>query len=170
MGRGGRKCLYPVRVEPRLDEVAAWAREGLSHEQIAQRLGIALSSLHLYRSQFSEFSDALRVSREIADQQVENALFKRAIGYEYVETREEIADGPQGPSSKTVTIRKQRAPDVTAQKFWLTVRRPDRWPAKADPDHADANVLVLHLDDRHPMRIRPAEPQQIEAGTDGHHS
>ena len=56
---------------------------------------------------------------------MESALYKRAVGYSYDEVREEY-DGDV--LIKKTVVRKQEAPDTTAQIFfWLKNRRPDRW-------------------------------------------
>ncbi|WP_295284102.1 hypothetical protein [Veillonella sp.] len=66
--------------------------------------------------------------KTVVDIQVENALLKRALGYEYVEYSEECSeDGIK--KKKTV---KHVIPDTTAQIFWLKNRRPDLWRDKRD--------------------------------------
>ena len=50
---------------------------------------------------------------------MENALLKRALGYEYDEITYE-----NGEEVKRVT--KQVAPDITAQIFWLKNRKPQQ--------------------------------------------
>ena len=63
------------------------------------------------------------------DRQVENALLKRALGYEYDEITTEY-----GKEIKRVT--KQVVPDVTAQIFWLKNRKPDQWRDKQQIEHS----------------------------------
>lgn len=71
---------------------------------------------------------------------VENALLKRALGYSYVETiREQVIDydkttglpvGSHLEIKKEIT--KEVVPDTTAQIFWLKNRRPEEWRDKRD--------------------------------------
>ncbi len=54
---------------------------------------------------------------------VERALLKRALGYDYVETRTEETD----KGFKKTETTKHVPPDTKAAVFWLKNRRPDRW-------------------------------------------
>lgn len=117
--------------------LAAWARDGLTNEQIAKKCDIAESTLYTWMDTYPEISEALKKGKEITDIEVENALKKRAVGYSYTETMTET--GPDGVKvRKTV---KQVAPDVTAQIFWLKNRKRDQWRDKQLDDGADADVL-----------------------------
>lgn len=72
--------------------LAAWARDGLTDEQIAHNMGIAYSTLRVWKEKYSALSAALKKNKEIADAQVENALFKRAIGCKVTEVIEQRLD------------------------------------------------------------------------------
>ena len=71
--------------------------------------------------------EALKKGKEIVDIQVENALLKRALGYEYMEERVEISEKD---GRKVIQMTKTVPPDTTAQIFWLKNRRPDQWRDK----------------------------------------
>ena len=62
-----------------------WARDGLTNEQIAHNMGITAKTLYVWKSAYGEICEALKKGKEIVDIQVENALLKRALGYEYME-------------------------------------------------------------------------------------
>nr|WP_207734164.1 transposase [[Eubacterium] tenue] len=103
--------------------IEGWARDGLTDEQIAKNLGIAYSTFREYKNKYSALSASLKKGKEVVDYEVENALLKRALGYEYDEVTYE-----NGKETKRVT--KQVAPDTTAQIFWLKNRKPDKWRDK----------------------------------------
>lgn len=103
--------------------ISAWARDGLTLVQIAKNVGVADSTFREWKARFPAIAAALKRSRELADIEVENALFKRAIGYEY--TEKTVVTSSKGVSETIVT--KRMAPDVGAQAFWLKNRRPDIW-------------------------------------------
>lgn len=117
------KSKYFTHVEPKLTLIEGWARDGLTDEQIAKNLGIAYSTFREYKNKYSALSASLKKGKEVVDYEVENALLKRALGYEYDEVTYE-----HGKETKRVT--KQVAPDTTAQIFWLKNRRPDKWRDK----------------------------------------
>ena len=102
-----------------------WARDGLTKEQIAHNIGIGRTTLFEWEQKESNIANALKKGREVADYEVENALFKRALGYTYEEKTFE--DGVL----KKVVI-KEVAPDTTAQIFWLKNRKKEQWRDKVE--------------------------------------
>ncbi len=126
--------------EEGLLQLEAWARNGLTDEQIAANIGCACSTLYDWKGKFSEISEALKRGKDVIDIQVENALLKRALGYTYIETTQERVEdydphtglkiGSHMEVTKTVT--KEVQPDTTAQIFWLKNRKPDTWRDKRD--------------------------------------
>lgn len=126
--------------------LAAWARDGLIDEQIAHNCGISAGTLYDWKNRFPQIAEALKKGKEVVDVQVENALLKRALGYETVEEMTE--EGPDG--TKIRTMRKRVPPDVTAQIFWLKNRMPDRWrdkpmPPAPAPDETNTDALSRSL-------------------------
>lgn len=131
--KGGRPTKYYTHVEPRLIEIEGWARDGLIDEQIAHNLGVAYSTFREYKKQFPALAAALKRGKDVVDREVENALLKRALGYEYKEVTEELING-QLQVTKVVT--KQVPPDTTAQIFWLKNRKPDVWRDRHEVGHS----------------------------------
>ncbi len=105
-------------------KLSAWARDGLTDEQIAQNMGIHRDTLNEWKKRYSDISDTLKRGKDVIDIQVENALLRRALGYEYKEVSEKYENGIL--TEKKVTT-KQVVPDTTAQIFWLKNRRRERW-------------------------------------------
>ncbi len=132
------KGKFTAWLEPdNLTRLEAWARDGLTLEQIAHNIGCSLSTLHEWMNRFSDISDALKRGRDVVDIEVENALLKRALGYSYEETM--IEDSPDGHKTRVTT--KFIPPDTTAQIFWLKNRRPSRWRDKP-VDESDSAALT----------------------------
>ena len=88
----GRKSKYDTHVAPRLQEIEWWCREGLTEIEICKRLDVAESTFNNYKREFSELMESLKKGKEIADYQVEDALFKRAVGYEYTERTAKVVE------------------------------------------------------------------------------
>lgn len=91
-------------------------------------MGISTTSLYDYQLKFPEITDALKRGKAPVDNEVENALLKRALGYEYEEVTTEIIEQPDGSQRKHIKrTKKMVVPDTVAQIYWLNNRRPDTW-------------------------------------------
>lgn len=123
--------------EDGLAQIEQWAREGLTDELIARKMGINPATLYKWQNSYGEISEALKKGKAPVDIQVENALLKRALGYDYEETVTEVVEMPDGSKRRHIKkTTKQVVPDVTAQIYWLNNRRPDRWRNKAVADNS----------------------------------
>lgn len=112
-------------------KLEGWARDGLTEGQIAENMGVTRETLRVWKNKYSVISATLKRGKEVVDRQVENALLKRALGYEYTETtREYIPEIGEMHVTKEVT--KQVVPDTTAQIFWLKNRKPQDWRDKQE--------------------------------------
>ena len=116
----------------------------MTDEQIVGSLGISRSTLNEWKKN-SDISDTLKRGKEVVDRQVENALLKRALGYQYDEVTQELTEGineETGSSemmlNETKHVTKEVQPDVVARIFWLKNRRPDKWRDKQDVEHSGA--------------------------------
>lgn len=65
----------------------------------------------------------LKKGKDVADYEVESALFKRAKGYEYTEIKTKAGED----GIETTTTSKHVPPDTGAAIFWLKNRRADKW-------------------------------------------
>jgi len=111
-----------------------WARDGLTDEQIAHNMGIKRQTLYDWKKKYPDISDALKRGKEVVDREVENALLKRALGYEYEEVKTYIEES-DGKKKKRVEKTVKHVPgDVTAQIFWLKNRKPEVWRDKKETE------------------------------------
>ncbi|MGX2947192.1 helix-turn-helix domain-containing protein [Enterococcus alishanensis] len=116
-----------------LIRIEGWARDGLSDEQVANNIGISRSTLNDWKKRFPDISDTLKKGKDVADREVENALFKRAVGFSYTEVTQELMDS--GELKVTKKVIKQVSPDTGAAAFWLKNRKPDVWRDKQEVEH-----------------------------------
>ena len=122
-------------IKDKLILVEGWARDGLTDKQIADNLGISKDTFYKYKKDHTDFSDSLKKGKELIDYQVENALLKRALGYDYIETTKECKWNKKLEKFEMVvtkTVTKQVAPDTTAQIYWLNNRKPKYWRNRID--------------------------------------
>ena len=137
------KGKYEKWLEPDgLLRIQGWARDGLTDEQIARNMGINRATLYRWKEQFRDISDALKETKEVADREIENALYKRARGFRYTEKITETRYDLNGEPYEYVRIvEKEALPDPTSMIFWLKNRRPKYWRDKPAEVIDDNDVL-----------------------------
>jgi transposase-like protein len=149
----GRKGKFQEWLtEDGLTRLTGWARDGLTDEQIAQNIGINRATLYDWIKRYDNIANAIKKGKEPVDIQVENALLRRALGYDYEETITEIEDLGNNKTKKHVRrVTKHVPPDTTAQIFWLKNRKPKQWRDKMEAavsvDTEDLSPLVELLKD-----------------------
>jgi len=122
-----------------------WARDGLTDEQIAYNMGIAVRTLYVWKERFHQIMHSLKKGKEVADFEVENALYKRALGYNYEEVKTHVEELNGKKKKKVEKTHKHIPADVTAQIFWLKNRKPKEWRDKQDLEHT-GNIGVTIID------------------------
>lgn len=133
--------------EDNLMLLECWARDGYTFQDIANRIGIAVSTLRMWRMQYPDIDNALKKGREIIDYKVENALLKSALGYHTKEVKvtTTIRFGKTVETIKEVTD-KEQAPNVSAIQCWLYNRLPNKWKKNRDQlielDDEDTKIQV----------------------------
>ncbi len=117
--------------EEGLLKIEGWARDGATDEILAEFMGISRSTLSEWKKKFPKISDTLKKGKDIVDRQVENALLKNALGYEYEEVNTFITQDENGNTQKKIQkVKRYQRPDTTAQIFWLKNRKPTDWREK----------------------------------------
>lgn len=120
--------------------IEGWARDGLSNKQIAKNMGVSLNVFNKWKKENEVFAGFLKKSKDVADREVENSLFKRANGFEYTETTEERVFNPLTNRFEMVVTKKVHKvvlPDTTAQIFWLKNRKQDVWRDRREIDNTE---------------------------------
>lgn len=113
--------------------LGAWARDGLTDEDIAHNIGISRSTLKEWKKKIPAISATLNTNKAIADIRVENALFKKAIGCTVKEKVISKIKNPDGAVTETErTVERELPPDTTAGIFWLKNRKPKDWRDKQE--------------------------------------
>ena len=144
------KGKYEKWLKPEnLNIIEGWAREGLTNAQIAKNIGINQDTLYAWLKKYPEFSESLKKGKITVDYEVENALLKRALGYDYDEVK--TIKGKDDQIKETIVTRKHMPPNVVAQIYWLKNRKPELWRdkvefAEEDDDQVKAFLQALRGD------------------------
>lgn len=168
----GAKCKYDANTFPLLAE--DYARNGLNEKQIADKLGISLSTLSEYKLKYSEFSEALKRGKRPVDAQVVNSLLERTSGFKVTVNKafkvkkiyyNEKTGRKVKEIEEIVTAEEEIyvPSDTTAQIFWLKNRRPAEWKDKQIMDHQFNNGIVINQPGYEPLQLESGkEVQTIE--------
>jgi hypothetical protein len=108
---------------------------GATDQALADAIDVNVDTIYDWKKKYRGFSEALRRGKILADGKVANALYQRAIGFEYTEvTYEKIgsAENLQKESEelmisdvyKKKIVTKLLAPDPGAAMNWLKNRQP----------------------------------------------
>lgn len=104
-------------------------KKGFIDSEIADFFEVEEKTINNWKKAHPEFLHALKSGKRHSDSKVEDALYNRAIGYEFQEVKEEFEGGSVTKTTKTT---KQLAGDTTAQIFWLKNRQPELWRDKTE--------------------------------------
>lgn len=110
----GRPTKWETHVRPNLDKIAEWARWE-TEESIMKRLDVTGPTWSTYKKEHPELRKALLSKQDLVSQ-VRNALLKRALGFEYEETKKSIRkdDATGRDIVYTEITKKYSPPDVAA--------------------------------------------------------
>lgn len=120
-------------------KISGWARDGLIDEQIAKNIGVSYSTFKEWKKRFPDFSAALKKGKDVVDREVENALFKSAVGFIYEE--EAVTN-----AGDVVRVKKYSKPNTTAQIFWLKNRKRNQWTDKSEVEVSGTVVFANESD------------------------
>ena len=125
---GGRPCKYESHVEPRLQEIYEWVKEGMTDYSIADNLGIARQTLIKYKEQYPNLTDLYSRALHERNRLVMNKMFQRASGEKITLNKQKL--DKQG---NVVDLIEETyiPPDVNAADLFLRNNDPEYKSAKS---------------------------------------
>jgi len=130
------------------------AKAGLTNKEIAEAFGMTIQQFNDLIHDDEEIKQLLDSAKEEPNRMVEQALYKRALGYEVREVVQE-----NGRPTK-VTI-KEIAPDPVSCIFWLKNRDPGKWR-----DVVEMKFSLRDRADRAHDAIGASKKKPLRAGND----
>lgn len=158
-------------------QLGAWARNGLTDEQIAKKMGISATTYYRWQNEHREIWEALKNNKEIVDIQVENALLAKALGISKTvkkpfKVKEVLYDNGKRISEKEHMEYADEEvyipPDTTAQIFWLKNRKPGEWRDKrtVDTNNDTASNLLEIISNGMKEDISKDDIQELQQAAD----
>jgi hypothetical protein len=119
---------------------------GYTDRQVAEHFGIHFTTLYDWKKDHPDFSLALKVGKESADERVVKSLYNRAVGYSFDSEKIMTLTERDGDSSSShierVPTIEHVPPDVTACIFWLKNRRPQEWRDRVEQVNPDIKDII----------------------------
>ncbi|WP_375272062.1 helix-turn-helix domain-containing protein [Sphingomonas sp.] len=119
----------PTSFKPEFVEQARkLAALGATDREAAEFFDVAESTLYLWKHTQPEFSEALKVGKDAADERVVQSLYRKAVGYSFDSVKYHAFEGcvTETPCVEHVP------PSDTAAIFWLKNRKPAEWRDKTE--------------------------------------
>lgn len=140
----GRKELYTSHIKPYLEDISKYKKSGYTESEIASKLGVSYSAFNKYKQKHEELTQALKVGNEELVVELENTLFRRALGFEHEEIRTVIEERSGRPSKRVEKHRKYYPPSDTAIIFALKKLKPEKY---GDELRVNMEQQVIIVDD-----------------------
>ena len=147
----GRPSVYTASWH--IPKAELLCRLGATLEQIAEAFDVSAETIRRWMLKYPDFCGSIYAGRIPADNNVELSLFRRALGYETVETVKtyELAEVEDPETGEVKVIRKltgvkeklkEVPPDTTAMIFWLKNRMPEEWREGYQHTVVDADEIT----------------------------
>ena len=132
----------PSKYDPAfVDQARKLAALGATDREAAEFFGITESTLYLWKHTQSEFSEALKVGKETADERVTQSLYRKAVGYSFDAVKIMQYEGIPIVEPYVEHV----PPSDTAAIFWLKNRRPKEWRDRQDVVHDVTDGMAATL-------------------------
>lgn len=131
-GEGGKskpKIGRPSAYKPEYDEQAyKLCLLSATDAEMADFFGVSEQTFNAWKKAHPSFLESLTRGKGMADANVAERLYQRAMGYEHDDVHPSAYQG-----EVTLTpIRKYYPPDTQAASLWLRNRQPQKWRDKVD--------------------------------------
>ena len=138
--------------ENRYHFVEGLARNGLTLKQCADIFSVSLETISNWMKNDERFHDAWMRGRVHPDHLVEQALFRRAVGYQIEELTQEKS---MGVVTKEKRVVREIAPSEIACFFWLKNRLPHLWQERVQHDVTFRDLMDIA--DKHKHLTGPSQ-------------
>ncbi len=106
---------YWTHVEPKFNVIKKWLLDGLTEEQIYTNLRVGKTSWYDYKNKYPELNELVKKGKEGMVAEVENSLFKLAVGFHYETDEVHKVKDPDGfDVLQVVRVLKYKPPETGA--------------------------------------------------------
>ena len=163
---------YKKWLEPdNLIKLRSWARDGLTNEQIAKKIGVKRQTFQRWLSTYSDMSDALKKGKEIVDAEIEDSLIsimkKHTVTTTQYKMVKKDAFNLKAERSKFANIYKLDHPNATKEEVGIAVAEHvdvyEKIPISKTVTEVDPNAsaIIFWLKNRRPDVYRDQTFQKL---------
>ena len=106
----------------KLKAISEMVSKRATQRQVAEYLGITEKTIIKLRKVHPKLNEAFQYGDEELKQKLIDAVYQRAIGFEYEETQTVIEETKTGTMKRITKYKKQSLPDITAIKYLLITK------------------------------------------------
>ena len=139
--------------ESNLLKIQEWVLQGCTNEDIAKLMDINVSTLYEWSNLYPEISNALKTTKDFVDIDIENSLYRKAMGHRYKtkkfikckEIKYSEETGKKISETETPVAVEEEVfipPDTLAIIFYLKNRKPKDWRDQKDINFGDGDENV----------------------------
>lgn len=147
-----------------LTRLKAWARDGLTDEQIAQNMDVGVSTLYKWKNKYREIREALKKSKEIVDAEIEDNLIYTMSKHTVTTTQYKMVKKDklvlQAERKKFANMYKLEHPEATKMQILIAVAEHipvyEQIPYVKTVTEVDPNIssMIFWLKNRLPDKYR----------------
>lgn len=147
-----------------LTRLKAWARDGLTDEQIAQNMDVGVSTLYKWKNKYREIREALKKSKEIVDAEIEDNLIYTMSKHTVTTTQYKMVKKDklvlQAERKKFANMYKLEHPEATKMQILIAVAEHipvyEQIPYVKTVTEVDPNIssMIFWLKNRRPEKYR----------------
>ncbi|ARW09993.1 MULTISPECIES: hypothetical protein [Acetobacter] len=105
---------------------------GATDQDLADFFEVSEQTINAWKSAHPEFLESIKKGKDLADAEVADRLFQRALGYSHKAVK--IFNDQGRPL--VVDYEEHYPPDTAAGIFWLKNRQKDKWRDKITQEHS----------------------------------
>jgi hypothetical protein len=109
-------------LETKLKAITELVSKRATQKEVAEYLGITEKTLIKLRKAHKRLDDAFNFGDEELKNNLIDAMYKRAVGFEYEETQTVIEETKTGQKKRITKYKKQSLPDIAAIKYLLITK------------------------------------------------
>lgn len=134
----GRPTLYRKEYDEQARKLCLL---GATDAELADFFGVVVSTIALWKVEHPKFSDAIARGKLIADAEVADKLYHRALGYSHDAVKIFMPQGASGPVYAPYI--EHYPPDTAAASLWLRNRQGGKWRDKQEPADAGDHQIII---------------------------